>query len=60
MNRLRKDRMVYSRIRSTEAWKELDAEVNKKKGEDEAQSLTNLEKVIKKNREVTVENKQTP
>ena len=55
MNRLRKDRMVYSRLRSTEAWKELEGEVNKKKVEEEAQSLTNIEKVIKKNREVTVE-----
>ena len=55
MNRLRKDRMVYSRLRSTEAWKELETEVNKKKDEEEAQSLTNIEKVIKKNREVKVE-----
>ena len=55
MNRLRKDRMVYSRIRSTEAWKELERDVQKSKKEEEAQSLTNIEKVIKKNREVTVE-----
>ena len=55
MNRLRKDRMVYSRIRSTEAWKELEKDVQKSKKEEEAQSLTNIEKVIKKNREVTVE-----
>ena len=55
MNRLRKDRMVYSRLRSTEAWKELETEVDKKKDEEEAQSLTNIEKVIKKNREVKVE-----
>ena len=55
MNRMRKDRMVYSRIRSTEAWKDLEREVEKYKKEDEAQSLTNLENVIKKNREVTVE-----
>ena len=59
MNRLRKDRMVYSRLRSTEAWKELDAEVNKKKDEEEAQSLQNLEKVIKKNRVVTRETPAT-
>ena len=55
MNRLRKDRMVYSRLRSTEAWKELENEVQIQESKDEAQSLTNLEKVIKKNREVTVE-----
>ena len=54
-NRLRKDRMIYSRLRSTEAWKELDAEVNSSEKKDEAQSLQNLEKVIKKNRKVTNE-----
>ena len=59
MNRLRKDRMVYSRLRSTEAWKELETEVQKSKKEDEAQSLQNLEKVIKKNREVTRETPST-
>ena len=46
MNRLRKDRMVYSRLRSTEAWKELEKEVENSKKEDEAQSLQNIEKVI--------------
>jgi len=59
MNRMRKDRMVYSRLRSTEAWKTLEREVDKQEKKDEAQSLTNLEKVIKKNREVVVE-KPTP
>ena len=59
MNRLRKDRMVYSRLRSTEAWKELETEVQKSNKEDEAQSLQNLEKVIKKNREVTRETPST-
>ena len=59
MNRLRKDRMVYSRLRSTEAWKELENEVEIQEKKDEAQSLTNLEKVIKKNREVTVEKPTT-
>jgi len=54
-NRLRKDRLVYSRLRSTEAWKELDKEVNSSEKKDEGQSLQNLEKVIKKNRIVTVE-----
>ena len=46
MNRLRKDRMIYSRLRSTEAWKELEKEVNKSKNEDEAQSMVNIESVI--------------
>ena len=58
-NRLRKDRMVYSRLRSTEAWKELDREVNSSEKKDEAKSLQNLEKVIKKNRSVTNENPST-
>ena len=48
MNRLRKDRMVYSRLRSTQAWKELEEEVNKTEKKEEAQSLKNLEKVIRK------------
>ena len=39
MNRMKRDRMIYSRIRSTEAWKELEEEVNKSKDEDEAKSL---------------------
>ena len=46
MNRLKKDRMIYSRLRSTEAWKELEKEVNKSKNEDEAQSMVNIESVI--------------
>ena len=58
-NRLRKDRLVYSRLRSTEAWKELDEEVNSSEKKDEGQSLMNLEKVIKKNRTVTVETPST-
>jgi len=49
-NRLRKDRMVYSRLRSTEAWKELDREVNSSEKKDEGKSLQNLEEVIKNNR----------
>jgi len=59
MNRLRKDRMIYSRLRSTEAWKELEAEVEKQEKKEEAQSLQNLENVIKKNKEVTVETPST-
>lgn len=49
MNRMRKDRMVYSRLRSTQAWKELEKEVNKSKEEDEAQSLNNVERLIDEN-----------
>ena len=59
LNRLRKDRMVYSRLRSTEAWKELELEVEKQEKKDEAKSLQNLENVIKKNKEVTVETPST-
>ena len=58
-NRLRKDRLVYSRLRSTEAWKELEQQVEKSEKKDEAQSLQNLEKVIKKNRTVTNETPST-
>ena len=46
MNRMRKDRMVYSRLRSTEAWKELENEVESSKSEDQAQSLANIEKEL--------------
>ena len=49
MNRMKKDRMVYSRLRSTQAWKELEKEVNKSKEEDEAQSLNNVERLIDEN-----------
>ena len=59
MNRLRKDRMIYSRVRSTKAWKELELEVEKQEKKDEAQSLQNLEGVLKENKEVTVENPST-
>ena len=46
-NRLRKDRLVYSRIRSTKAWEELESAVDKAEEKDEVQSLQNLEKIIK-------------
>ena len=59
MNRLRKDRMIYSRVRSTKAWKELELEVEKQEKKDEAQSLQNLEGVLKEDRKVTVENPST-
>ena len=43
INRLRKDQMVYSKIKSTNAWKELENEVESSKSEDQAQSLANIE-----------------
>ena len=45
-NRMRKDRMVYSRLRSNKAWKELEKEVYKSEKSDEAKSMTNLEKLV--------------
>ena len=47
-NRMRKDRLVYSRLRSNEAWKELEAEVYKSEKKDEAQSMANIEKLVAK------------
>ena len=49
MNRMKRDRMIYSRIRSTEAWKELEDEVNKSKEEDEAKSMENVDRLIDEN-----------
>ena len=46
MNRLMKDRMVYSKIKSTNAFKELEEEVDKSKKEDDAKSLSTIEKKI--------------
>ena len=46
INRIKKDQMVYSKLKSTKAWLELEKEVNKKLEEVEAQSLTNLENGI--------------
>ena len=46
MNRLRKDRMIYSRIRSTKAWEELEREVQSNLDDEEAQSVVNIESVI--------------
>ena len=43
MNRLRKDRMLLSKIRSTKAWKELDESVNEQHDMDSQESLTNME-----------------
>ena len=46
INRLRKDQMVYAKLKSTNAWKELENEVESSKSEDQAQSLTNIEKEL--------------
>ena len=43
INRLRKDQMIYSKIKSTNAWKELENEVEDSKSEDQSQSLANIE-----------------
>jgi len=47
-NRMMKDRMVYGKIRSTNAWKELENEVNASKTEDEVTSMSNIETEINK------------
>ena len=38
--------MVYSKLKSTNAWKELENEVESSKSEDQAQSLANIEKEL--------------
>lgn len=43
MNRLRKDRMIYSAVRSTKAWKELDQSVEQFKEDEAAEAEANLE-----------------
>ena len=48
MNRMMKDRMVYGKIRSTNAWKELEDEVNASKTEDEVASISNIENELNK------------
>ena len=48
MNRMMKDRMVYGKIRSTNAWKELEDEVNDSKTEDEVASISNIETELNK------------
>ena len=46
INRLRKDQMGYAKLKSTNAWKELENEVESSKSEDQAQSLANIEKEL--------------
>ena len=42
MNRLRKDRMLLSKIKSTKAWEELDASVNEQHENDALESENNM------------------
>ena len=42
MNRMMKDKLVYSKIRSTNAFKELKEEVKGSKKEDESKSISNI------------------
>ena len=48
MNRMMKDKLVYSKIKSTNAFKELKNEVEKSKKADEVSSLSNIETEINK------------
>ena len=48
MNRMMKDKLVYSKIKSTNAFKELKNEVEKSKKADEVSSLSNIENEINK------------
>ena len=48
MNRMMKDRMVYGKIRSTNAWKELQNEVDASKNEDQVLSMSNIETEMNK------------
>ena len=48
MNRMMKDKLVYSKIKSTNAFKELKSEVDKSKKADEVSSLSNIETEINK------------
>jgi len=46
MNRMRKDRAVYAKLRSNNAFKELERSVDKSLNQDEVQSLSNIEKEL--------------
>ena len=48
MNRMMKDCLVYGKLRSTNAWKELQEEVDASKTEDEVTSMSNIETEINK------------
>jgi len=48
MNRMMKDKMVYSKIKSSNAFKELKNEVTKSKKEAENSSMSNIEKEVNK------------
>ena len=42
MNRMMKDKLVYSKIKSTNAFKELEKEVSSSKKEDAATSISSM------------------
>ena len=46
MNGMRKDRAVYAKLRSNNAFKELERSVDKSLDQDEVQSLSNIEKEL--------------
>ena len=46
MNRMRKERAVYAKLRSNNAFKELERSVDKSLNQDEVQSLSNIEKEL--------------
>ena len=48
MNRMMKDKLVYSKIKSTNAFKELKKEVENSKKQDQVSSLSNIETEINK------------
>ena len=52
MNRMMKDRLVYSKIRSTNAFKDLKNEVNKSKKETESSSLSSMLKTTEVNKPI--------
>mgnify|MGYP006244848519 FL=1 len=48
MNRMMKDKLVYSKIKSTNAFKELKKEVENSKKQEQVSSLSNIETEINK------------
>ena len=46
MNRMRKDRAVYAKLRSNNAFKELERSVDKSLDQEQIQSLSNIEKEL--------------
>ena len=46
MNRMRKDKIAYAKLRSNNAFKELERSVDKSLTKNEIQSLSNIEKEL--------------